>query len=48
MGHQDSCTLIGVGVTASVVVHDSVGYRNEKVGQCGFVGAAPMIVDYHK
>lgn len=34
-------------MTASVAVHDSDDYRNEKVGR-GFVGAAPMIVGYHK
>ena len=33
--------------SAAAAVHDSVGYRNEKVGR-GFVGAAPMIVGYHK
>ena len=36
-------------MTASAAaVHDSVGYRNEKKVGRGFVGAAPMIVGYHK
>ena len=40
--------MIALPIAASAVQRDSDGYRNEKLVGRGFVGAAPMIVGYHK